>query len=364
MENIEPTKVTEENGEQKSENTENGEAPTGDENGNVTQENQENGEQTNGEALKGKTVEGILAKIKNNTEMKDGDKVDTLCLLLKKIIAENHYLKSEMSLMGEQMDKSNKAKEAVKQLNSAYKKQIELVKEETTLRVQEEGLKRQECVDNYTVTMGEITTLLETHTDHNTRLRDENSGMATSMMTLVQEGEKREKVIEGRLQEYRLQIQLLEHQVTKAQLEKAEVKADMTKDRLEIAQELNLERERTSNLEETVRLLKEQAAIYQDQLTDLASGAGNNSKSFQHFKNQIDKLTKNMQELDKDTHTWRERYESSSLQVKKMNTQSLEREKEVGQLKKKLDSMIKLNKTLSDERASLNSKLKLAEKSE
>jgi len=131
-----------------------------------------------------------------------------------------------------------------------------------------------------------------------------------------------------------------------------------------VAQELNLERERTSNLEETVRLLKEQAAIYQDQLTDLASGAGNNSKSFQHFKNQIDKLTKNMQELDKDTHTWRERYESSSLQVKKMNTQSLEREKEVGQLKKKLDSMIKLNKTLSDERASLNSKLKLAEKSE
>ena len=63
MENIEPTKVTEENGEQKSENTENGEAPTGDENGNVTQENQENGEQTNGEALKGKTVEGILAKV-------------------------------------------------------------------------------------------------------------------------------------------------------------------------------------------------------------------------------------------------------------------------------------------------------------
>ena len=31
---------------------------------------------------------------------------------------------------------SAKAKEAVKQLNSAYKKQIELVKEETTLRVQ------------------------------------------------------------------------------------------------------------------------------------------------------------------------------------------------------------------------------------
>ena len=51
--------------------------------------------------------------------------------------------------------------------------------------------------------------------------------------------------------------------VTKAQIEKAEVKANMTKERLEIAQELAMERDRGSNLEKTVRLLREQSDVYE-----------------------------------------------------------------------------------------------------
>ena len=48
----------------------------------------------------------------------------------------------------------------------------------------------------------------------------------------------------------------------------------------------------------------------------------------------------------------------SSGQVKKMNKASMERESEVGALKKKLDTMIKLNKTLSKERSDLLEKCK------
>ena len=52
-------------------------------------------------------------------------------------------------------------------------------------------------------------------------------------------------------------------QVAKANIEKAEVKANMTQERLIIAQELTVERDRSANLEQTVRLLREQADIYQ-----------------------------------------------------------------------------------------------------
>ena len=112
----------------------------------------------------------------------------------------------------------------------------------------------------------------------------------------------------------------------KAQIEKAEIKADMTKERLELSQDLLLERERARNLEETVRLLKEQAEIYQVefftnlrsnfdkafpqlQMEELQAGGASNSKSFQHFKTQIDKLTKSMGQLEKDTANWRQKYE-------------------------------------------------------
>ena len=63
-------------------------------------------------------------------------------------------------------------------------------------------------------------------------------------------------------------------QVQKAQIEKAEIKADMTKERLEVAQELMLERERSRNLDDTVRILKEQADLYQVLFKD-----------FKHFVN-------------------------------------------------------------------------------
>ena len=113
--------------------------------------------------------------------------------------------------------------------------------------------------------------------------------------------------------------------MTKAQIEKAEVKANMTRERLNIGQELAVERDRSSNLEQTVRLLREQSEIYQvqkcffivffqslfcqKQMVEFQSGAGSNSKSFQHFKTQIDKLTNQMGTLEKETAQWREKSE-------------------------------------------------------
>jgi chromosome segregation ATPase len=83
----------------------------------------------------------------------------------------------------------------------------------------------------------------------------------------------------------------------------------MTQERLIIAQELTVERDRSSNLEQTVRLLREQSEIYQKQMVEFTSGAGKNSKSFQHFDTQIDKLTTQMGSLEIETAQWREKSE-------------------------------------------------------
>ena len=49
--------------------------------------------------------------------------------------------------------------------------------------------------------------------------------------------------------------------------------------------------------------------IFQLQMEELQAGGASNSKSFQHFKTQIDKLTKSMTQLEKDTANWRQKYE-------------------------------------------------------
>ena len=83
------------------------------------------------------------------------------------------------------------------------------------------------------------------------------------MSKLLEEAQKRESQFETVQTELTLQLKLLEAQLKKAQLEKAEVKCEMTQERIELAEELNQERDRCNNLERTVTLLREQIDVYE-----------------------------------------------------------------------------------------------------
>merc|ERR1711953_1632611 len=305
-----------------------------------------------------KTVAGILARVKNDTEMTDMEKIDTLCLLLSKFVEVNGVLKNEIGIMLEQIKKHVAAKETLKAMNEAYKRQVDLVKEECELRLKEEQTKRQDNMGDYSATMDELSGLLETQSGQNSKLLTDNTQMSEQMNKLIMETQKREEQF-GRLQtEYSLQITLYEAQLKKAQLEKAEVKCEMTQERIDIAKELETERDRSANLERTVTNLREQLDIYEKQSTELTQGVGNNAKQFQYFKTQIDKLTSTMTTLEKETSQWREKSELSAKQVQKMNQLTMEKDKDLTSLKKKLEGMVKLNQALTTERSELMTKVK------
>ena len=129
--------------------------------------------------------------------------------------------------------------------------------------MQEEQTKRQDNMGDYSATMDELSGLLETQSGQNSKLLTDNTQMSEQMNKLITETQKREEQF-GRLQtEYSLQITLLEAQLKKAQLEKAEVKCEMTQERIDIAKELEIERDRSSSLERTVTNLREQLDIYE-----------------------------------------------------------------------------------------------------
>merc|ERR1719282_1418900 len=127
---------------------------------------------------------------------------------------------------------------------------------------------------------------------------------------------------------------------------------------MEIAQELNLERDRSMNLERTISLLREQIDVYEKQSNELSAGTQNHAKQFTHFKTQIDKLTQNMTTLEKETAQWREKSELSHKQVQKMNQVTMEKDQDLTTLKRKLDGMVKLNQALTNERSELMNKIK------
>ena len=70
-------------------------------------------------------------------------------------------------------------------------------------------------------TMQELTTLMETHVDHNSRLREENNKMASQMTILLSQYEEKEGGSNAKTQERILELKLLEAQLAKAKIEKA-----------------------------------------------------------------------------------------------------------------------------------------------
>merc|ERR1712079_233129 len=319
----------------------------------------ENKSEPNAQNKASKTVASILEKVKNDTEMSSDQKINTLSMLLSKFVEENGVLKNEVGIIMDNMKKHVEHKDTLKMMNDALKRQVDLVKEECELRIKEEVSKRQESLSGFSGTMDELSVLLEAQSGNNDKLLSENSELSAHMSKLLEEAQAREK--QFTTQQTELKLQLVEAQLKKAQLEKAEVKCEMTQERMEITQELNLERDRSINLERTVNLLREQLEVYEKQSLELSNGVGNNAKQFQHFKTQIEKLTTNMTTMEKETSQWREKSELSAKQVQKMNQVTMENDKELTSLKKKLEGMVKLNQALTTERSELMDKVKNTE---
>jgi len=340
--------------EETSEAPENGQAKAAPEQESVANETEKPEEQNKNI----KTVANILHRVKEDTEMSSDQKIDTLSMLLTKFVAENGVLKNEVNIIMDNMKKHIEHKETLKMMNEALKRQMDLVKEECELRLKEEMAKRQESQGGFSDTMGELSTLLETQSGQNKQLLTENTELSGHMGALLEEAQKREAQFETVQTELQLQLKLLEAQMKKAQLEKAEIKCEMTQERMEISQELNVERDRSINLERTVTLLREQIDVYEKQSNELSAGVGNNAKQFTHFKTQIDKLTQNMTQLEKETAQWREKSELSHKQVQKMNQVTMEKDQDLTSLKKKLEGMVKLNQALTNERSELMNKIK------
>merc|ERR1712025_329065 len=197
---------------------------------------------------KTKTVQELIDKVKNDSNMANSSKMDTLAILVMRFVEENSELQNEANMVKDQMKKHKEAKDAIKALNEFLKKQIELVKQESALRLEEEQTKRDQSVGGYETTLNDLSGLLENHAGMNKSLKNANGQMVDQMLQMVNETEKREGQIEKMQMEFQLELKLLEHQVAKAQIEKSEVKADMTKERLELMKDLAAERERNQKL--------------------------------------------------------------------------------------------------------------------
>jgi len=278
----------------------------------------------------GKSVRDLINKIKTDPQLSDSGKLDTLGLLVINFRKENDHIQNEIRMVNHQTTKHIEAKIAINALNEFLRRQIDIIKEEGELLLQEE----------------------KTKTSARDEGKEENN---------TEETDEEEDKVERIKIEHEMQITVLEHKVAKAKIEAAEVKADLAKERLEVTRQLAEERERGLELNETIPTLKQQVDQYQGEMLGLCTAGQENTKSFQSFKDEISGLNNKMISIEKQTEEWKENSEKNIQEAKDLVELSTTQDSEMQRMMKKLETMVSLNKALQVERSLLLEKVKKKE---
>ena len=281
------------------------------------------------------------------------NKMNAICLMFLQSEQDKVNIGEETESLRAQVKNLEATKQMQAQLVEAMKHQVDLTREEGKLRLHEETEKRMAVSDQFQSTVSELSSLVDTHMKHNGKLKQENEELRANLKEILGQYEAREKVIGTKCTEFDLQSKLYEAQLAKSKIERAELNADFTKERLEMHKAmLQLNQEKDEILSNSVSA-KEQLEVYQKQYEELQQGMGSSSKNFDHFRQEMERLGKKLRSVERDTQEWKNKFDDSNDQVKKMNQLSLEREEELKSVKKKLSAMEKLNRALQKERSDL-----------
>ncbi|XP_037700535.1 beta-taxilin [Choloepus didactylus] len=238
------------------------------------------------------------------------------------------------------------------------------LKEETLQRAREEEEKRKEITNHFQSTLTDIQAQIEQQSERNMKLCQENTELAEKLKSIIDQYELREEHLDKIFKHRELQQKLVD-----AKLEQAQEMMKEAEERHSREKEYLLNQAAEWKLQ--VQVLKEQETVLQAQLT-LYSGRfeefqktlTKSNEVFATFKQEMDKTTKKMKKLEKDTATWRARFESCNKALLDMIEEKALRAKEYECFVMKIGRLENLCRALQEERNELYKKIRDAKRPE
>ncbi|EPQ03271.1 Beta-taxilin [Myotis brandtii] len=230
----------------------------------------------------------------------------TLKLLQKKqaqIQKEKDQLQSEHS-------RAILARSKLESLCRELQRHNKTLKEETLQRAREEEEKRKEITNHFQSTLTDIQAQIEQQSERNMKLCQENTELAEKLKSIIDQYELREEHLDKIFKHRELQQKLVD-----AKLEQAQEMMKEAEERHKREKEYLLNQAAEWKLQ--AKVLKEQETVLQAQLTlysgrfeEFQSTLTKSNEVFATFKQEMDKTTKKMKKLEKDTATWKGRFEN------------------------------------------------------
>ncbi|NXI53516.1 TXLNB protein, partial [Chloroceryle aenea] len=235
------------------------------------------------------------------------------------------------------------------------------LKEETIQRAREEDEKRKEITNHFQGTLSEIQAQIEQQSERNMKLCQENTELAEKLKSIIDQYELREEHLDKIFKHRELQQKLVDAKLEQSQemMKEAEERHQKEKEYLlNQAAEWKLQ---AKMLKEQETVLQAQITLYSERFEEFQKTLTKSNEVFATFKQEMEKMTKKMKKLEKDTATWKSRFENCNRALLDMIEEKAVRAKEYECFVLKIQRLENLCRALQEERNELYKKIKQAQ---
>ncbi|XP_017276518.1 alpha-taxilin [Kryptolebias marmoratus] len=231
------------------------------------------------------------------------------------------------------------------------------LKDEGIQRTRLEEEKRKEVTSHFQSTLNDIQAQMEQHNERNASLRQENAELGEKLKKLYEQYKLREEHIDKVVKHKDLQQQLVDAKLHQAQelLKESEERHDREKDFL-LKEAVESQRMCELMKQQEVHL-KQQLSLYTEKFEEFQTTLSKSNEVFTTFKQEMEKMTKKIKKLEKETAMYRSRWESSNKALLEMAEEKAVRDRDFEALQGKVQRLEKLRRALKVDRNELKKKV-------
>uniref|UniRef100_A0A674AS44 Taxilin gamma n=2 Tax=Salmo trutta TaxID=8032 RepID=A0A674AS44_SALTR len=266
------------------------------------------------------------------------------------MVKEKIHLQSEHS-------KAILARSKLESLCRELQRHNKTLKDDNTQRSREYEERRKEATLHFQMTLNQIEVQMEQHNTHNSKLRQENMELAQKLKKLIKQYELREEHIDKVFKHKEKQQQLVDAKLQRTAELMRELEGKQQRERDFLLKDATEWRHECELLKEQETQLKQQLSLYMDKFEEFQTTLAKSNEVFTTFRQEMEKMTKKIKKLEKETSLWRTKWETNNQALLQMAEEKTLRDKHYKGLHGKLECLEKLCRALQKERDDLTTKL-------
>ncbi|XP_062546412.1 alpha-taxilin [Armigeres subalbatus] len=258
--------------------------------------------------------------------------------------------KKERENMILEHSKTANTKSKLEQLCRELQKQNRMIKDESLARIKEEEEKRKESQTKLQKSLNEIQTVMDENNQKNLQLKEDNMEMAKKFKFILEQYELRDQQMDKMNKQMDLVTQLNEAKLAKANMETAAEKEKFLAEKEIIINELTKVKKQLADLQMVEVHLREQVNMYSDKYGEFQDSLKKSHNIFVGYKGDMEKMSKKIKTLEKDTTTWKSKWERSNAALIDLMSEKQVRDEHIMKTARQLFQLQKLCRTLQNER--------------